>query len=171
MHNSQLKDMKKLSLLIAVAAMVLFAGCGAKRSQAFYEKESQVLSANYDGSYVIRVQVRAKDAVVAFTEGQRKAVEEVIFKGVKSGTSGVTDLKPICFDMNAREKHEDYFNAFFVNGGEWTKYASLKNKRVGTTRYERDGRQMVETVTVTVDRAGIKKKLQEDGIIPAEGRY
>ena len=163
--------MKKFSLLIAVAAMVLFAGCGAKRSQAYYEKQSQVMSANYDGSYVIRVQVRAKDAVVAFTDGQRKAVEEVIFNGVKSGSSGVTDLKPLCFDMNAREKHEDYFNAFFVDGGEWTKYANLKDKRVGSTRYQRDGRQMVETVTVTVDRAGLKKKLQEDGIIPMEGRY
>ena len=62
-------------------------------------------------------------------------------------------------------------NAFFVDKGEWTKYASLQDKRVGSTRYLRDGRQMVETVTVTVDRAGLKKKLQEDGIIPKEGRY
>jgi hypothetical protein len=30
---------------------------------------------------------------------------------------------------------------------------------------------MVETGTVTVDRAGIKKRLQADGIIPKEGRY
>lgn len=163
--------MKKISLLIAAFAAILFAGCGAKRSQAYYEKESQVLSTNYDGSYVIRVQVRAKDAAIAFTDAQRKAVEEVIFSGVKSGSAGITDLKPLCFDMNAREKHEDYFNAFFVDKGEWTKYANLKDKRVGSTRYQRDGRQMIESVTVTVDRAGLKKKLQEDGIIPMEGRY
>ena len=163
--------MKKLSIFIAAFAAIIFAGCGSKRSQAYYEKPSQVLSANYDGSYVIRVQVRAKDAVIAFTDGQRKAVEEVIFKGVKAGSNGITDLKPLCFDMNAREKYEDYWNAFFVDKGEWTKYASLQDKRVGSTRYLRDGRQMVETVTVTVDRAGLKKKLQEDGIIPKEGRY
>ena len=36
--------MKKLSFLIAVAAMVLFAGCGAKRSQAYYDAPSTVLS-------------------------------------------------------------------------------------------------------------------------------
>ena len=163
--------MKKLSLFIAAAAMILLSGCGTKRSQAYYEKPSQVLSANYDGSYVIRVQVRAKDAVIAFTDGQRKAVEEVIFSGVKAGSNGISDLKPLCFDMNAREKHEDYFNAFFADKGEWTNYASLQDKRVGSTRYQRDGRQMVESVTVTVDRAGLKKKLQADGIIPAEGRY
>ena len=163
--------MKKLSLFIAVVAAILFAGCGPRRSQAFYENPSVVLSANYDGSYVIRVQVRAKDAAIAFTDGQRKAVEEVIFKGVKAGSNGISDLKPLCFDLNAREKHEDYFNVFFQDGGAWTKYASLKDKRVGSTRYQRDARQMVESVTVTVDRAALKKRLQADGIIPEEGRY
>ena len=163
--------MKKLSLFIAAFAAILFAGCGTKRSQAYYEKPSVVLSANYDGSYVIRVQVRAKDAVLAFTDGQRKAVQEVIFDGVRAGSNGITDLKPLCFDKNAREKYEDYFNAFFRDGGAWTQYASLQDKRVGSTRYQRDGRQMVESVTVTVDRAGLQKRLRMDGIIPMEGRY
>ena len=163
--------MKKLSIFIAAFAAIILASCGTKRSQAYYEKPSVVMSANYDGSYVIRVQVRAKDAALAFTDGQRKAVEEVIFTGVKAGSNGISDLKPLCFDLNAREKHEDYFNAFFVDKGAWTEFAHLKDKRVGSTRYQRDGRQMVESVTVTVDRAGLKKKLQEDGIIPMEGRY
>lgn len=162
--------MKKLSLLIAVIAMV-FVGCGPKRSQAYYDAPSKVLSANYDGSYVIRVQVRARNAAIAFTDGQRKAVQEVIFDGVKAGSNGISDLKPLCFDLNAREKYEDYWNAFFQDNGEWTNYASLKDKRTTTTRYQRDGRQMIETVTVTVMRAELKKKLQEDGIIPKAGRF
>ena len=163
--------MKKFSLLIAVAAMILFSGCGARRSQAFYNMPSQLLSANYDGSYVIRVQVRAKDGVVAFKEAKRKAVQEVIFDGVKAANQGVEDLKPLCFDMNAREKYEDYWNAFFSDEGPWQEYASYKDRRVVTTRYERDGRQMIETGTVTVDRARLKARLQADGIIPMEGRY
>ena len=163
--------MKKISLLIAVFAAIVFAGCGSKSSQAFYDQPSQVLSATAEGTYIIRVQVRAKDAVVAFREAQRKVVKELIFDGVKAGNSSMSDLKPLCFDMNAREKYEDYWNAFFSDGGEWTKYASYKDRRAVTTGYERDGRQMVETGTVTVDRAGLKKKLIADGIIPAEGRY
>ena len=163
--------MKKLSLFIAAAALCLFAGCGSRRSQAYYEKPSEVLSANYDGSYVIRVQVRAKDAVIAFTDGQRKAVQEVIFDGVKAANSSITDLKPLCFDLNAREKHEDYFRVFFQDDGPWKRYASLQDKRTGTTRYQRDGRQMIETVTVSVDRAALKDRLIADGIIPPGGRY
>lgn len=163
--------MKKYLFLVALAAMTMLTGCGPKRSQAYYDQPSLVMSANMDGSYVIRVQVRAKDGVVAFTEAQRKAVQEVIFDGVKAGNSGITDLKPLCFDRNAREKYEDYWNAFFSDNGPWKEYASYKDRRAVTTRYERDGRQMIETGTVTVDRAGLKKKLIADGIIPAEGRY
>ena len=163
--------MKKYSLIIAVFAAIFFASCGQKRSQAYYENPSRVLSSNYDGSYVIRVQVRARNAAIAFTDGQRKAVEEVIFKGVVSGSNGISDLKPICFDVNAREKHEQYFRAFFMDEGPWTNYASLKDKRTGSTRYQRDGRQMVETVTVSVDRDGLRDRLIADGIIPPEGRY
>lgn len=163
--------MKKYSLIIAVFAAIFFASCGPKRSQAYYENPSRVLSTNYDGSYVIRVQVRARNAAIAFTDGQRKAVEEVIFKGVVAGSNGISDLKPLCFDMNAREKHEQYFRAFFMDEGPWTNYASLKDKRTGTTRYQRDGRQMVETVTVSVDRDGLRDRLIADGIIPPEGRY
>lgn len=164
--------MKKLPLYLVLCTFVLsLIGCGAKRSQAFYDQKSVVLSANYDGSYVLRVQIRARNASMAFIDAQRKAVQEVIFDGVKAGNSGISDLKPLCFDLNAREKYESYWNAFFVNEGEWTKYASLADKRAGTTRYQRDGRQMVETVTVTVDRAGLQQKLRADGIIPKEGRY
>ena len=162
--------MKKIILFIALVGM-LFIGCGPKRSQAYYDAPSKVLSANYDGSYVIRVQVRARNAAIAFTDGQRKAVKEVIFSGVKAGSNGISDLKPLCFDKNAQEKYEDYWNVFFQDNGDWTQFASLKDKRLTTTRYQRDGRQMIETVTVTVMRAELKKKLQEDGIIPMGGRY
>jgi hypothetical protein len=163
--------MKKLSFLIAVAALVLFAGCGAKRSQAYYDAPSKVLSANFDGSYVIRVQVRSRDAVTAFDDALRKAVKEVIFDGVKSGNNGISDLQPLCFNPNAHEKYEDYWNAFFSDEGPWKQFANYQDRRAVTTRYERDGRQMVETGTVTVFRAALKKKLQEDGIIPKEGRF
>ena len=163
--------MKKLSFMLIAAVLIGLASCGPKRSQAYYDKPSQVMSATAEGTYIIRVQVRAKDAVVAFTEAQRKVVKEVIFDGVPAANSGMTDLKPLCFDKNAREKYEDYWNAFFSDEGPWKEFTSYKDRRATSTRYERDGRLMVETGTVTIDRAALKKKLQADGIIPKEGRY
>ena len=163
--------MKKLSFIIAVVAMLGLTSCGSHTSQAFYPAPSQLLSTNYDGTIVVRTQVRARNYAKAFEDAQRKAVEEVIFDGIKSTAEGLNEIKPLCFVMNAREKFETYFQAFFQDKGEWTKYASLKDKRSFTSTYYRDGRQTVQTVTVTVDRAGLQKKLREDGIIPKEGRY
>ena len=163
--------MKKFSFILAVVTAIIFTGCGPKRSQAFYAAPSQLLSANYDGTYVIRTQVRARNAAIAFTDAQRKAVEEVIFTGVKSSADGLPDLKPLCFDMNAREKNEQYFRAFFQDNGPWTRYTGLMDKRTGTTRYQRNGRQSVTTITVTVDRDALRDRLIQDKIIPGEGRY
>ena len=162
---------RKLLYFVLCTLVLSLASCGAKRSQAFYDQPSRVLSADYNGTYVIRTQVRSKDAVTAFYDAQRKVVKEIIFDGIQAANNGVSDLKPLCLDMNAQEKYEDYWNAFFSDNGPWKQFTSYSKRRVVTTRYERDGRQMVETGTVTVDRAGIKKKLQEDGIIPKEGRY
>lgn len=163
--------MKKLSFFIAAFAMICLASCGTKRSQAYYDAPSQLLSSNYDGTFVIRTQVRARNAAIAFTDAQRKVVQEVIFDGIQSAHSGTEGLKPLCFDKNAKEKHEDYFRVFFQDNGPWKKYVDLRDKRTTTTRYQRDGRQMIETVTVSIDRAALKDRLVADGIIPPGGRY
>ena len=158
---------RKQTILALAAVMVLslLVGCGVKKSQANYDFKSKVLSTNYDGTYVIRTQVRARNAAIAFTDAQRKAVQEVIFDGVDAASNGVEALKPILFDMNARHKYEDYFAEFFRDGGEWTKYASLADKRTGTTTYKRNGVQSIETVTVTVDRKALRERLIADGIL------
>ena len=163
--------MKKFSFIIAAFAMICLASCGSKRSQAYYDAPSQLLSSNYDGTFVIRTQVRARNAAIAFTDAQRKVGQEVIFDGIQSAHSGTEGLKPLCFDKNAKEKHEDYFRVFFQDNGPWKKYVDLRDKRTTTTRYQRDGRQMIETVTVSVDRAALKDRLVADGIIPPGGRY
>lgn len=158
--------MKKCLFFVVLATLaVLTIGCGAKRSQASYVYKSKVLSANYDGSYVIRTQVHARNAAIAFTDAQRKVVNEVIFKGVEGNTPQIKDLRPILMEVNAEEKYEDYFNAFFVDGGDWTQFVNLKDKRTGTTHYVRDGKQMIETVTVSVYRDALVKKLKADGIL------
>lgn len=162
---------KSLFVLVAAVVAALLTGCGAYKSQANYDAKSKVLTANYDGSYVIRVQVKARNAAIAFTDAQRKAVKEVLFEGVDAGSNGIEALKPICFDKNIQAKREDYFNAFFADGGDWTKYASLHDKRTATTTYERNGKQMVQMVTVTVKRNELKARMQADGIIPAQNMY
>ena len=164
--------MKRTILFLAMAlTALLLAGCGQQRSQAYYDYESKVIQAHNDGSYVIRAWGRSRNAAMSYDVAQIQALQDVIFKGVQPASSNIQPLKPLCFDMNAREKYEDYWTAFFSDNGPWKEFTSYKDRRAVTTHYERDGRQMVETGTVTIDRAALKKKLQADGIIPAQGRY
>ena len=161
--------MKRLGTFLMAAIVVLsLAGCGARRSQAYYDQPSKVLSANYDGTYVIRAQVRARNSALAFTDVQRKVVREVIFDGVAAGSNGVQDLKPLVFDKNAREKYEDYFNAFFADKGAYSQFASLKDRRILSSDWNRNKMQVLAQVSVTVDRAALKKKLIEDNILKTE---
>lgn len=160
-----MKIKQSIGLLALVAVIAILTGCGVKKSQANYDYKSKVLSSNYDGTFVIRTQIRARNARIAFIDAQRKAVQEVIFDGVDAGSNGVEPLKPLLFDMNARRKYEDYFTEFFRDEGEWTKYANLADKRRGTTTYKRNGIQSIETITVTVDRKALQERLIADGIL------
>lgn len=163
--------MKRLSILFATAALILLAGCGVKRSQAYYDQPSRVIGVKHDGEYVLRVQCRTRNAPMSFAEAQRKAVKEIVFDGVKAGSNGIQDLQPLCTVVNSQEKYEDYWNAFFSDHGEWEKYVSIKDQRILTNDYQRTISQTVTTMDVTVERAALKKKLQADGMIPAEGKY
>lgn len=158
--------MKKYLFILASAVVaLLFAACGAHRSQAYYDYESKVIQAHGDGSYVIRAWGRGRNAAHKYEVAQKQALQDVIFSGVQAQSSNIEHLKPLCYDMNAREKYEDYFNAFFAEKGPWKQFIAMKDRRTFTTNRSRTDAQTLGQVTVTVYRADLKRKLQEDGII------
>lgn len=158
--------MKKYLFILASAVIaLLFAACGAHRSQAYYDYESKVIQAHGDGSYVIRAWGRGRNAAHSYEVAQKQALQDVIFSGVQAQSSNIEHLKPLCYDMNAREKYEDYFNAFFAEKGPWKQFIAMKDRRTFTTNRSRTDAQTLGQVTVTVYRADLKRKLQEDGII------
>ena len=92
-------------LLTLLAGMLVMSSCGVKRSQAYYDQATQVLSANYDGSYVLRVPVRARNAAVGFADAKRQAVHDVIFKGAQAASNGISDLKPLVCSTKMRRRN------------------------------------------------------------------
>ena len=156
---------KYLFILASAVVALLFAACGAHRSQAYYDYESKVIQAHGDGSYVIRAWGRGRNAAHSYEVAQKQALQDVIFSGVQAQSSNIEHLKPLCYDMNAREKYEDYFNAFFAEKGPWKQFIVMKDRRTFTTNRSRTDAQTLGQVTVTVYHADLKRKLQEDGII------
>lgn len=145
-------------------AMVV-AGCGARKSQAYYDYDSKLIAAHGDGSYTIRAWGRSRNATMSYDVAQKQALEDVLFKGVRAQSSNLTDLKPLIMEVNGRERYEEYFNAFFSDEKNWKPFVSMKDRRTMTSRYQRTDAQTLAQVTVLVYRAALKEKLTQDGIL------
>ncbi|MBO5850517.1 MAG: hypothetical protein J6Q47_04475 [Paludibacteraceae bacterium] len=157
--------MKKAFLLLSLTIVTLLIGCGPKKSQAYYDYKTKVIGTELDGSYTLRSWGRARNAADAYVQAHKQAVYDVLFTGVEPASNGQSYLKPLIFEPNAREKYEDYFNAFFADGGEYKKFASIKEKRVLSSNYARTDVQSICETTVCVWRTKLRAKLIEDGII------
>lgn len=157
---------KFFKIFIFSTLVLCFSYCATEKSQAYYDYKSKVIASELDGSYTIRAWGRARYATDAYDQARKQALRDVIFNGVESSTSTVQPLKPLIFEVNAEQKYETYFNNFFKYGGEYTKYSStIKEKRIGSSKFAKNEVQCIAEVTVSVDRQKLKEKLQKDGIL------
>ena len=159
--------MKRFILVALAIASLVLVGCGVRSSQTFYNYDSHIISTELDGSYNIRAFGRGRNAVVAYDEARKQAVYDVLFNGVQSSNSRVSSLKPLMLEVNARERYEDQFNAFFADGGAYREFTSLHDTRILTENWHNSKLQVLVQVSITVDRKGLKQKLIEDNIIKA----
>lgn len=144
----------------------LLSSCGTKKSSlgAFYSYETECLGTEYDGSLTLRAWGEGNSRTDAIEQAKKKAVRDVIFKGI---TRGVNDynMRPLMLEANGAEKYQDYFNRFFADKGEYTRFVNMKDEK-SNSKQQMENRQVYKYgVTVRVLRAELKKKLQEDGII------
>ena len=130
--------------------------------------ECECLGVELDGSQTIRSFGTGRNRGDAVEQAEKNAVREVIFKGISKGT-GECHTKPLLMEVNAEEKYEDYFNAFFKDGGEYRNYISHKdgsNAHIELIQNrQKSGSQATYRVVVRVLRADLKAKLKADGII------
>ncbi len=154
----------KTRLFLFAFVVTLLVGCGSRRPEAYYDYKTQLIGSELDGSYTLLSWGRARNAADAFQQAQKQAVYDVIFTGV-IGNAPNRSLQPLVLEVNAKERHEDYFNAFFADGGPWKEYCSLKEKRIFSTDYARTDTQSLCQTTVCVYRNQLRQRLIQDGII------
>jgi len=160
-----MKSKHILGILAAVALVVLAAGCGSRRSQAYYDYKSKIIASELDGAYTIRAFGRARNGIDAYEKAQKQAVRDVILVGVESSDATVTPLKPLLLEVNAEQKYEDYLNAFFAENGPWKQYCNLRQRRILSSNFSRTDAQVLAQVSVTVFRNELKARLIADGIL------
>ena len=159
----------KKTMFIAMLAFCSHGMYAQTTTSAYYDYEAECLGVELDGSQTLRVWGVGRNKKDAVEQAKKNAVRIVLFKGIQGGLKGC-NTKPVVFEVNAEEKYEDYFNVFFMDGGEYSKYISMKDeKRVNLFKKDKDKEKSQHFVkygvTVRVLRGELKKRLENDNVL------
>ena len=151
-------------MLFCVAILTV---CFAQEAVA-QSYQTECISVEQDGSQTLRVFGKGRNRSDAMEQAKKDAVYDILFKGVLKGNKGY-NLRPIVTEVNARERYQDYFDIFFMDGGEYLKYVSMADKRLGSTKKVKDSdAQVGYLVTVRVLIPDLRQRLRQDGILKTQ---
>ncbi len=155
----------KLKVLLVCMFALLLSSCKVSKGPGYFDFEPEYLNTEGDGSLTLRVWGDGRNLFDAIPQAQKNAVDAVLFKGItKGGLTGYLS-RPLVPEVNAREKYQTYFNNFFKDGGDYTKYVSKHDRRIGTTERRENGTQVKWGVTLRVYVPELKARLIQDGIL------
>lgn len=157
-------------IIITLLLTVIDKANAQTKTGAYHEYEPECLGVELDGSQTLRVWGNGKNKNDAVEQAKKNAIRAVVFKGIRNGLSGC-NIQPVIFEVNAEEKYEDYFNAFFKDNGEYLKYVTMEDeKRDNIFKKDKEkekSRHFVKYgITVRVLRSELKKRFENDNILP-----
>ncbi len=153
--------MKKTYFIFLILACILGACTTVSTVQ---QQEPMCLGVELDGSQTVRSFGIGRNENDARQQAQKNAINAVIFTGIRSGVDGC-NTKPLIFEVNAREKYESFFNDFFKDGGDYTKFVSYRDTKSASAQRSRTNAQFKISLALRIDRAGLKEYLIKNNII------
>lgn len=154
--------------LIALSTVTISTSCAPqKHTAANYNIETECMGVELDGSQTVKAWGRGKDRNDAVEQARKNAVRDVIFKGIRKG-SDECNMKPLIVEVQAQEKYEDYFFAFFADGGKYAEFVSDVDEslfpKIGKDR-RAQGSEVSYGVIIRVLRQELKRQLKQDNIL------
>jgi hypothetical protein len=153
--------------IIFVISIVLISCNAQKKIAGNYSYKTECLGIEMDGSQIVKAWGDGRNRFDVIEQAKKNAVNDVLFNGIYEGKQEC-EKRPVIAEVNARQKHEAYFNKFFADNDQYKKYVSLKDERIGqeVSRDRKGWRQNVtHGVILQVLRAELKQKMIEDGIL------
>ena len=158
--------MKKL-YIISIICLTLSSCNNLRQVSANYDYKTECAGVEGDGSQTLIAWGNGRNRFDAIEQAKKNAVRDVIFKGISDGKDGC-NKRPVLGEVNARQKYEDYFNAFFTDEGKYLNFISLKDERIDLKliRDRKAGRKSIShSIVVRVDRPGLKQQFIKDKIL------
>lgn len=156
---------------IVLSCLVSFSSCKTPTIiDSAYSRNSfniECLGVHEDGSQTLRSWGKGKKKSMAMQMAKKNAVKAVIFDGIQQGT-GECNKRPLVPEVNAREKYEDFFNRFFSDEGDYSRFVTQVDEK--RTSRLKSADKTVENwgIVVRVDRSALKQYLSNRGIIKTE---
>ena len=129
--------------------------------------ESECMGAELDGSQTIKAWGTGRNYSDACEQAKKNAVRDVLFKGIKKGSSECNSLALI-LNQDVKIKNEDYFNVFFADGGKYSQFVNTKDEQIPKKikrEKEKNVDQNTHAIVLRVLRSTLKKQLINAGII------
>lgn len=139
-------------------------GCKSTQVETFYTYETECLGVDLDGSQRLKAWGSGINKKEATQQALKNAVRDVLFKGIHAG-SKECGIRPLLLEVNVAEKNEDYFNAFFSTDGPYLQFVTDETPKLRSREKEYSKNQKKVGVVVRVQRAALKKRMEQDGII------
>lgn len=131
---------------------------------SYHDNRTECLGSELDGSYTVRAWGYGRYVKDAKEQAKKTAVYDILFKGVSTGRGGC-EQKPMLMEVNAQTKYKDYFDRFFVDGGEYLDYVSMRDRRPGSWQHARQKGGITCSMVVRVEYSRLRQRLVEDGIL------
>lgn len=154
-----------LNIIIALVAIPAFS---QKKTEKSLEEqyEVQFLQTGREGTILFKVFSYGKNENVCLSNAKRNALRAVIFSGIPG-----SDLqKPLVTQPGAEELYKDYFNTFFQKNGKYLQYVAFSTDgSIDSNDRLRVGKLIKVGVAVVVQKAALRKELENAGIVKSLG--
>ncbi|MBS3738251.1 hypothetical protein [Mesohalobacter halotolerans] len=161
--------MKKLVFLKIVVLAVLCIACKSKIEtvSGYYDYETECVSVDRNGIQTVKAWGIGLNEKEAILNARRRAVDDILFKGIRGGNSSC-EIRPIILNPNKRRDNINYFNRFYAPKGLFEQYAGLPDenwlRRKLKTNKKNDGKLAYEII-IEVDVMGLREQMKRDNLI------
>lgn len=152
-------------LILAVVLTVSLAGCRSARhdDSAYATQSFETRTLSCDGKrQTVTVWGKGRDTKEAMKQCRKNALRDIIFKGVTLGEQSCL-RRPLVAEVNAEERHREFFDKFFSDKGKWNRYATL-DKQQGDEKVLKNSGMENRRTTVVIDLDGLAEYLRKEGL-------
>jgi hypothetical protein len=133
-------------------------------SQDPWKYEIEAINTGVSGTYLVKVWVYLKKSDVDYDLVKKMAIHGVIFKGV-SGNDLFPPQPPLSNDPSIEDNQKEFFNIFFSNNGDYSKFINSSSDQVAPGDRMKIGREFKIGVILSVNKDALRTHLENSGII------